>query len=215
MIFFFPNFSTMKNTRQRKGCKKTIARLPNTRNQHSWPVLIIPPARYVYSHRRTRDHANASRVILIPEHRWQAVQCVSGRCFVSSLCPPSSWSLARIRITNSPSEKNVPEKFSFNRFPFRRRNERSPRKEEKFHSIEKLWKILKEISSIEDLSSISGEISDEEEIRFDSPRLEISKLNKSRSSSWRGIKLSQDWFVQGLSKIESEDRHEEDQLGGE
>lgn len=111
MIFFFPNFSTMKNTRQRKGCKKTIARLPNTRNQHSWPVLIIPPARYVYSHRRTRDHANASRVILIPEHRWQAVQCVSGRCFVSSLYPPSSWSLARIRITNSPSEKTFPRNF--------------------------------------------------------------------------------------------------------
>lgn len=111
MIFFFPNFSTMKNTRQRKGCKKTIARLPNTRNQHSWPVLIIPPARYVYSHRRTRDHANASRVILIPEHRWQAVQCVSGRCFVSSLCPPSSWSLAKIRITNSPSEKTFPRNF--------------------------------------------------------------------------------------------------------
>lgn len=144
MIFFFPNFSTMKNTRQRKGCKKTIARLPNTRNQHSWPVLIIPPARYVYSHRRTRDHANASRVILIPEHRWQAVQCVSGRCFVSSLCPPSSWSLARIRITNSHLRKNVPEKFSFNRFPFRRRNERSPFEKKKnfipSRSCEKFWK---------------------------------------------------------------------------
>lgn len=37
-------------------------------------------------------------------------------------------------------------------------------------------------------SSISGEISEEEEIRCastDSPRLEISKLNKSRGSSWR------------------------------
>lgn len=84
--FFFRFFDNEKYEAAKGLQKDKIARLPNTRNQHSWSVLIIPPARYVYSHRRTRDHANASRVILIPEHRWQAVQCVSGRCFVLSLC---------------------------------------------------------------------------------------------------------------------------------
>lgn len=80
-------------------------------------------------------------------------------------------------------------------------------------SCEKFWK--RSPPSKIYLRFLEKFLENEEEIRFDSPWLEISKLNKSRSSSWRGIKLSQDWFVQGLSKIESEDRHEEDQLGGE
>lgn len=92
--------------------KTPMARLPNTRNQHSRVELIIHPARYVRSHRQPRDHANATKVILIPKDRWQEVQCVSGRCFASACRPPSfsnrSVELATSRILLA----ELPVKFS-------------------------------------------------------------------------------------------------------
>lgn len=97
-------------------------------------------------------------------------------CFWPLFClkfvPPPSWSLVRIRITILPL-KTFSRNF-LNRPVFR--NEVESAKEEKF-----LSKILKKIS-IEDLRFLEKFL---KRRKFVAPRLEISKLNKSRGSSWR------------------------------